>query len=127
MEPAGKRLNKISPTWPFHPSGNRPLISELPATNFRYAYAIHRYNDTGDTNLGGYDTQVIPDQIHDRGMLRRFLGIIKDTSPGIGQRSVDRTFHGIRIDETSRVRTNISGENTTKRSRIQSLYIALEW
>lgn len=81
----------------------------------------------GNTNLGGYDTQVIPDQIHDRGMLRRFLGIIEDTSPGIGQRSVDRTFHGIRIDETIRVRTNISGENTTKRSRIQSLYIALEW
>ena len=54
----------------------------------------------GNTNLGGYDTQVIPDQIHDRGMLRRFLGIIEDTSPGIGQRSVDRTFHGIRIDET---------------------------
>ena len=54
----------------------------------------------GNTNLGGYDTQVIPDQVHDRGMLRRFLGIIEDTSPGIGQRSVDRTFHGIRIDET---------------------------
>ncbi len=53
----------------------------------------------GNTNLGGYDTQVIPDQVHDRGMLRRFLGIIEDTPAGIGQRRVDRTFDGLRRDE----------------------------
>lgn len=128
MEPAGKRLNKISPTWPFHPSGQPAsyLRTDLQQTSVMRTQFID-ITIPGNTNLGGYDTQVIPDQVHDRGMLRRFLGIIKDTSPGIGQRSVDRTFHGIRIDETIPRPHEYLRREYTKRSRIQSLYIALEW
>ena len=45
-----------------------------------------------------HNTQIIPDQIHNRSMFRRFFPVVHQGLYGIGQGSVYRTFHGIRAD-----------------------------